>query len=118
MENIDRQFTPIVVKEMKVVMNTFEGYNVENECLGQGGWGKVFAATRKCDQKKFAMKFFGYTNSNPVVEAINSEIVLMMALTGVEGLVFLKNGNYMMLTYFTLQGLCHWSQSFMTHQKA
>jgi hypothetical protein len=86
--------TTMVVNEMRVVMNNFEGYNVKNDPLGKGGWGKVFAAIRKSDNKKFAMKFFGYTISEPEIQAVNSEIVLMMALTGVEGSFELLHYDY------------------------
>lgn len=48
--------------------------------------GKVFAATRKCDGKKCALKFFGYTNHKPVLKDINQEISLMISLDKVEGI--------------------------------
>jgi serine/threonine protein kinase len=47
--------------------------------------GKVFAATRKKDGKKCALKFFGYTNHRPVMKDINQEIRLMISLDQVEG---------------------------------
>ena len=81
----DEGSTSIVVNEMRVLHNNFEGYEVTNKCLGQGGWGKVYAAYRKSDNKQFAMKLFGYTSNAPVIEEVNSEIVLMMALAGIDG---------------------------------
>ena len=47
--------------------------------------GKVFAATRKRDGKKCALKFFGYTNHRPVLDEIYQEIRLMISLDRVEG---------------------------------
>ena len=61
-------------------------YEVLNICRGVGGWGRVFSCRRVCDGKLFAVKFFGYVPGGPPdISAVNSEIVLMMALAGVEG---------------------------------
>lgn len=63
--------------------------NVDDFTLGdfmqEGGWGKVFAATRNRDGKKVAMKFFGYTKAKPDVSEINREIGLMIKLDRVHG---------------------------------
>lgn len=53
--------------------------------LQQGGWGKVYAATRNSDGKKCALKFFGYTNHKPNLTEINQEISLMISLDKVDG---------------------------------
>ena len=42
--------------------------------------GKVYFATRKCDKKLFAMKFFGYSKFHLPLAAINNEIELMKDL--------------------------------------
>jgi serine/threonine protein kinase len=58
--------------------------------LREGGWGKVYAAVRKSDHKKVAMKFFGYTGNEPIHSEIYKEIALLMNLAGVEGIVQLE----------------------------
>ena len=57
----------------------FEDFEI-NEFLQEGGYGKVYSATRKSDGKKVAMKFFGYTRQKPDVEEIRKEVALMIRL--------------------------------------
>jgi serine/threonine protein kinase len=73
----------ILVKELRL-WNEFEGYELL-EVVGTGGWGKVYSARRKSDNKVIALKFFGYTVSKPMITSINSEVMLMMSLIGVDG---------------------------------
>lgn len=80
---------PIVVKELRL-WNEFENYEI-NEVVGTGGWGKVYSAMRKSDHKKVALKFFGYTSQCPVMNSINSEVMLMMSLIGVHGVVQMES---------------------------
>jgi serine/threonine protein kinase len=74
---------PIVVKELRL-WNEFENYEI-HEVVGTGGWGKVYSALRRSDNKPVALKFFGYTLQSPVISSINSEVMLMMSLIGVHG---------------------------------
>ena len=48
--------------------------------LQEGGYGKVYAATRKSDGLRVAMKFFGYTRQKPDVDEIRKEVALMIRL--------------------------------------
>jgi serine/threonine protein kinase len=48
--------------------------------LQEGGYGKVYSATRKSDGLRVAMKFFGYTRQKPDVEEIRKEVALMIRL--------------------------------------
>jgi serine/threonine protein kinase len=57
----------------------FEDFEID-KFLQEGGYGKVYAATRKSDGKKVAMKFFGYTRQKPDVEEIRKEVALMIRL--------------------------------------
>jgi serine/threonine protein kinase len=79
---------PIVVKELRL-WNEFENYEI-HEVVGTGGWGKVYSAVRRSDNKPVALKFFGYTSQSPVISSINSEVMLMMSLIGVHGALTLS----------------------------
>mmetsp|Transcript_12385 Transcript_12385/g.12790 ORF Transcript_12385/g.12790 Transcript_12385/m.12790 type:complete len:565 (-) Transcript_12385:261-1955(-) len=59
-----------------------------------GGAGKVFLASRKNDNKKYAMKFFGYTSKQPKLNDIEREITLMQALKGIPNVVQIE-GKFM-----------------------
>jgi serine/threonine protein kinase/Ca2+-binding EF-hand superfamily protein len=56
----------------------------------EGAMGKVFAAVRKTDGKKVAMKFFGYTTRAPHEADMEKEIQLLLSLRGIEGIVQLE----------------------------
>jgi serine/threonine protein kinase len=76
---------------MENVTDQTSKYNVSfdafelGEYMQEGGWGKVYSATRKSDGRKVAMKFFGYTKARPDVSEINREIGLMIKLDRVQG---------------------------------
>lgn len=55
--------------------------------LQEGGMGKVYAATRKKDGRRVALKLFGYTKRLATPDDIQHEIDLMAALKGVEGFI-------------------------------
>jgi serine/threonine protein kinase len=74
----------VVVKELRL-WNEFENYEI-GSVVGTGGWGKVYSALRRSDQKVVALKFFGYSFQSPVMSSINSEVMLMMSLIGVHGI--------------------------------
>ncbi len=57
----------------------FEDFTINN-FLQEGGYGKVYSATRKSDGFRVAMKFFGYTRQKPLVDEIRKEIALMIRL--------------------------------------
>jgi serine/threonine protein kinase len=67
----------------------FSDYHM-GQHLMSGGWGTVYSAIRKADGKRFAMKFFGYTQRVSVLEEINKEIALMASLCGIPGVVQLE----------------------------
>jgi serine/threonine protein kinase len=56
----------------------------------EGAMGKVFAAVRKTDGTKVALKFFGYTMREPSFADMEKEIQLLISLRGVEGIVQLE----------------------------
>lgn len=57
----------------------FEDFEID-KFLQEGGYGKVYSATRKSDGLRVAMKFFGYTRQKPDVEEIRKEVALMIRL--------------------------------------
>lgn len=59
--------------------------------LKSGGFGRVFLAQRQSDNKKVALKFFGYARAAPDIVFINNEIMLMTALLGVPGVIQLES---------------------------
>ena len=56
----------------------------------KGGWGTVYSSRRNRDGKLFAMKFFGYTERQPGIADIASEISLMLSLKGISGVIQLE----------------------------
>ena len=58
------------------------------------GFGKVFPSTRTRDGKKFAMKFFGYTDNKPIMQDINREVLMLRLgiISGVLAIYMLKWG--------------------------
>jgi serine/threonine protein kinase len=67
----------------------FSDYTVL-DFVQKGGWGTVYSARRNRDGKRFAMKFFGYTERQPGIADIASEISLMMSLKGISGVIQLE----------------------------
>ena len=57
----------------------FDDFEID-KFLQEGGYGKVYSATRKSDGLRVAMKFFGYTRQKPDVEEIRKEVALMIRL--------------------------------------
>ena len=51
---------------------------VIDECIGEGVYGKVYAATDRANGREVALKFFGYTSNEPREEKIYKEIVMKM----------------------------------------
>ena len=88
-------FTSTITKSLLVnelrVRNDLESYRIEDKMLGQGGFGRVFLAQRQSDNKKVALKFFGYARAAPDIVFINNEIMLMTALLGVPGVIQLES---------------------------
>jgi serine/threonine protein kinase len=81
--------TAIDVAAARAPVINFHDYEVEG-FVQKGGWGTVYAARRKRDGKKFAMKFFGYTDRQPGIAEIANEISLMLSLDGISGVVQLE----------------------------
>jgi len=71
------------------LLNPYD-FIIHDNFFEPGGYGKVFPATRRIDGKKFAMKFFGYTDNKPEMEAIKKEIEIMRDLNGLQGVVQLE----------------------------
>lgn len=70
----------------ELMINVNQTYTILEE-VGRGGWGVVHRAIRQYDNKEVALKFFGYTTQTPDRGVINTEIMLMMSLHGVEGTI-------------------------------
>mmetsp|Transcript_9758 Transcript_9758/g.14714 ORF Transcript_9758/g.14714 Transcript_9758/m.14714 type:complete len:440 (+) Transcript_9758:79-1398(+) len=83
--------TEIVVKEMRVTTGEFGNFVIDLGPMGKGRFGVVHRAVRKSDNKTFSLKFFGYMDGKPQLAEINSEIMFMMALVGVEGAVQIES---------------------------
>ena len=73
---------------------------VLQEVAGTGGWGKVYRAIRQSDQKIVGLKFFGYTELEPLIHEINSEVMLMMSLIGVHGNTLYTSPSLLSLFFF------------------
>jgi serine/threonine protein kinase len=58
--------------------------------IAEGGMGTVYAGICVSDRKFVALKFFGYTDKEPRDSDIDREISLLMAVSGVEGVVQIK----------------------------
>ena len=72
------------------------------EVLNCGGFGIVIQATRKIDNCNFALKFFGYTENEPMEEEIDMEIQLMLSLNHLKGVLHLEG-----IFLDTVSGLIH-----------
>jgi hypothetical protein len=58
-----------------------------HDFLAKGGMGAVYCATRRSDQLKVALKFFGYDEKCPDMDSIQLEVAALTALRGLDGVV-------------------------------
>jgi hypothetical protein len=58
-----------------------------HDFLAKGGMGAVYRATRRSDQLKVALKFFGYDEKCPDMDSIQQEVTALTALRGLDGVV-------------------------------
>lgn len=72
--------------EDEMVPLRLEDFSI-HDFLAKGGMGAVYRGTRKVDQLKVALKFFGYDEKCPDMDSIQLEVAGLTALRGLDGVV-------------------------------
>ena len=69
-------------------VRVFEADEIEiGQYISEGSSGKVYEGIDKSNNKKYALKFFGYTQRVNLMANIEAEIDLIQNLQGIDGLV-------------------------------
>ena len=76
--------SPVILEGVKIFQ---EGDVRIGNYIAEGGNGKVHMGVDKRTKKSYALKFFGYTDIIPSLDAIEREIYLMKQLSGISGVV-------------------------------
>lgn len=92
-DNVSKSLSPTAVSSGLSKPNTSlqcrpEDFIIHN-FLAKGGMGAVYCGVRKIDSLKIALKFFGYDEKCPDVDAIQQEVTALTALRGLDGVVSL-----------------------------
>lgn len=84
--NAEDEFPPLEDRFQKILVNASDFIiDKEHGICGTGAFGVVYKATRKSDNKIFALKFFGYAKRDPQnLDILGTEVDVMLKLKGSE----------------------------------
>ena len=80
----DEEFPPLEERFQEILLSVSDfDIDLDHGVCGTGAFGVVYRATRKADNKIFALKFFGYAKRDPInLDILETEIDVMLKLKG------------------------------------